>query len=98
MDTDDLTLGLMMDCCVKIICRRDAGCKKCQDNQIRAETNDENNEGSEYKKKIKNEIKPTHNSLVEVGRFCLERRKHLRKIQCGLFLHQHKCLALSRGG
>lgn len=25
MDTDDFTLGLMMDCWVKIICRRDDG-------------------------------------------------------------------------
>lgn len=41
MDTDDLTLGLMMDCCVKIICRRDAGCEKCQDKQMRAEKNDD---------------------------------------------------------
>lgn len=28
MDTDDLTLGLMMDCWVKIICRRDVRCGK----------------------------------------------------------------------
>lgn len=40
MDTDDLTLGLMMDCWVKIICRRDVRCEKCQEKQFRAETDD----------------------------------------------------------
>lgn len=34
MDTDDLTLGLMMDCWVKIICRRDVACEKRQEEQI----------------------------------------------------------------